>query len=102
MNRFLTMSLLVALICAALAPAGASASTKCGDLSTVIAFNITATRISCTTARTVAYDFAKRRDCYQKGCRVGGFRCTRKQTGYESYTASCRRRSARVRFGYGA
>jgi len=102
MNRLLLLTILVSVTCVLLVPTGASASSKCGNLTSVIADNITATRISCTTARLVAYDFVRRGDCYRHGCKVDGFRCTRKQIGYEGYTASCRRRSARVRFLYGA
>ncbi|MGK2939451.1 MAG: hypothetical protein ACSLFR_16885 [Solirubrobacteraceae bacterium] len=86
-------------------PKARSASARCGNNKDgePIYFNLVARGVSCRFARELAVSYASRAECYRHGCRVSGYRCSRKRTGYESYTADCRRGQAkRITFGYGA
>lgn len=77
-------------------------SVACGNVDTAIVSHVRAHGVSCSTARRFAAGYVRVGSCYRGACVYRGFRCTRRVDGYESYRASCRRGSARIRFMYGA
>lgn len=100
----------MALVASALAAGPSSAAAArtashfrdCGAIPARIVSSIVAENLRCEAARSIAYRYVGRVECYQHGCSVGAYRCRRQVLGYESYHARCVDGRRIARFDYGA